>query len=64
VKITKSGVCSSALTDAMAFGNVPRASGFGAPSKPQWLSESCTKKKSSAAVVASAARANPGNPDM
>jgi hypothetical protein len=43
VKITKSGTRSSALTDAMAFGNVPWASGLGAPSKPQWLSDSWTK---------------------
>ena len=28
---------------ATAFGNVPRASGFGGPSKPQCESDSCTK---------------------
>ena len=58
VKITKSGVSLSAFTDATAFGSVPRASGFGGPSKPQWLSESWTKKKSWAPALIAAAAAH------
>ena len=32
---------------AIALGSVPRASGLGGPSKPQWVSDNWTKKKSS-----------------
>ncbi len=44
VKTMKSGWTGSAFTASMAFGSVPRASGFTTgPLKPQWLSESWTK---------------------
>jgi hypothetical protein len=51
------------LTAATAFGKVPRASGFGGPEKPQWVSDSCTKKKSSDSERAPPVPAQPANPE-
>src|SRR5262249_7722872 len=47
VKTMKSGCCGSAFTAATACLSVLAASGLGGPEKPQWVSDSCTKKKSS-----------------
>ena len=47
VKTMKSGCCGSALTACTACRSVSAASGFGGPLKPQCVSESWTKKKSS-----------------
>ncbi|CAJ0772387.1 hypothetical protein R8510_02572 [Ralstonia chuxiongensis] len=43
VKMTKSGAGDNAFTAAIALGSVPCESGLGAPLKPQWVSDNCTK---------------------
>src|SRR5260221_692023 len=62
VKTIKSGSNESAFTAATAFCSVPSASGFSAgPLKPQCVSESCTKWKSS--CFAPAMPAQPARPE-